>query len=188
MSSVWMYIIVSFVYGLIVKRAKIELTSIINRSALTKHTLAVPSQKIKLMFNKVSLATGIQPVSRGWIGLDAKVRRDDTPIRQVILESISQKQTNYKISSLHSLPLFLRFYAWSVSSGDLSLVSVCSTDDYLAVMLILGFLHRLTLVRPDLRDKFPCRQNDPAVTRFHSCCGVIGTQRQIGVLKNKLKL
>ena len=31
LSSVWMYIIVSFVYGLIVKRAKIELTSIITR-------------------------------------------------------------------------------------------------------------------------------------------------------------
>lgn len=36
------------------------------------------------------LATGIQPVSRGWIGLDAKVRRGDTPIRQVILEYITK--------------------------------------------------------------------------------------------------
>ena len=26
----------------------------------------------------------IQPVSRGWIGLDAEARRGDTPIRQVI--------------------------------------------------------------------------------------------------------
>ena len=42
------------------------------------------------MFHKLPLATGIQPVSRGWIGLDAKMRRGDTPIRQVIIEYITK--------------------------------------------------------------------------------------------------
>ena len=36
------------------------------------------------------MATGFQPVSWGWIGLDAEARRDDTPIHQVI-KSISQR-------------------------------------------------------------------------------------------------
>ena len=44
------------------------------------------------------MATGIQPVSRGWIGLDAEARRGDTPIRQVIW-SISQRQKKLQINS-----------------------------------------------------------------------------------------
>ena len=52
---------------------------------------------------RVPLATGIQPVSEGWIGLDAEARRADTPIRQVI-QSVSEKYANYKLySSLRPL-------------------------------------------------------------------------------------
>lgn len=51
---------------------------------------SLPRESLQSMFNKVSLATGIQPVSRGWIGLDAKMRRGDTPIRQVIIEYITK--------------------------------------------------------------------------------------------------
>ena len=39
---------------------------------------------------------GIQPVSRGWIGLGTEVHRGDTPIHQVI-KSLPEKQTNYKL-------------------------------------------------------------------------------------------
>ena len=36
------------------------------------------------MLARFPLAIGIQPVSEGWIGLDAEARRADTPIRQVL--------------------------------------------------------------------------------------------------------
>ena len=41
-----------------------------------------------------------------------------------------------------------------------------SDDIYLAVMVIHGFRHRLPLVPPNLRYKFPFRQDDPAVPIF----------------------
>ena len=43
----------------------------------------------------------MQPVSRGWIGLDAESRRDDTPIRQ-ISKSISQKRKKLQINAYAS--------------------------------------------------------------------------------------
>ena len=54
--------------------------------------------------------------------------------------------------------------------------------------MVVDGLYRFPLVLPNLRDKFPLRRDDPAVTRFHSCRGGIGRQRQIGGLKNELNL
>ena len=52
------------------------------------------------------MATGIQPISRGWIGLDAQARRGDIPIRQVILQSIAQKKEDCKFfSEAHQYPI-----------------------------------------------------------------------------------
>ena len=53
----------------------------------------VPSPSILDLMNVQSGFPGqpsIQPVSRGWIGLDAEARRGDTPIRQVI-QSVPEK-------------------------------------------------------------------------------------------------
>ena len=46
----------------------------------------------------IPLATGIQPISEGWIGLDAEVRRADIPIRQVLF-IISHFRRNVKTVS-----------------------------------------------------------------------------------------
>ena len=45
----------------------------------------------------------MQPVSRGWIGLDAKGRRGDTPIRQVN-EKYSTKHKKLQTSESESTP------------------------------------------------------------------------------------
>ena len=48
---------------------------------------------------------GIQPVSRGWIGLDTRVCRGETPIRQVNEKYITKnkKITNFAPSLVYSL-------------------------------------------------------------------------------------
>ena len=45
----------------------------------------------------------IQPISEGWIGLDAEAHRADIPIRQV-LKSITQKSKKLQISSPSTHP------------------------------------------------------------------------------------
>ena len=44
---------------------------------------AVPGHKINVQ-QGFPWQPGIQPISEGWIGLDAEARRADIPIRQVI--------------------------------------------------------------------------------------------------------
>ena len=57
-----------------------------SKSCLKEFTRQNPDIRIKKINTSQGFPwqPGIQPVSRGWIGLDAEARRGDTPIRQVL--------------------------------------------------------------------------------------------------------